>query len=269
MRAGRALAILRCVPFLARRAPLRPASLDRPQCAPPALPHTRPNGQNAHRPNRAMGGCDAKTCPLGAAKGLVEWVRGVRVAYGLRRLRFALRTVRVACAGLAACRRICRMPEKMRVANGLVRGRFERWAATDSPDAQNGKSDLPMAPGLNGASAPGFRKSFASGVFSGDGRFDSLSSGKRPAKRRRPAGFRRASARNPTGRMLPTVGDRWLRAVGRGPRTARCTPRRTSACGMQPGRAARYERRARYGVRSLTPRSSCRRARCGSRRGSP
>ena len=265
MRAGRALAILRCVPFLARRAPLRPASLDRPQCAPPALPHTRPNGQNAHRPNRAMGGCDAKTCPLGAAKGLVEWVRGVRVAYGLRCLRFALRTVRVACAGLAACRRICRMPEKMLVANGLVRGRFERWAATDSPDAQNGKPDLPMASGLNGASAPGFRKSFASGVFSGDGRFDSLLSG----KRRRPAGFRRTSARNPTGRMPPTVGYCWLRAVGRGTRTARSTPRRTSACGMQPGRAARYERRARYGARSLTPRSSRRRARCGSRRGSP
>ena len=165
MRGWRALAILRCVPFLARRAPLRPASLDRPQCAPPAPPHTRPNGQNAHRPNRAMGGCDAKTCPLGAAKGLVEWVRGVRIARGSRCLRFALPAVRVVCAGLAACGRICRMSEKMLVANGLVRGRFERWAATDSPDAQNGKSDLPMAPGLNGASAPGFRKSFASGVF--------------------------------------------------------------------------------------------------------
>ena len=200
---------------------------------------------------------------------MVEWVRGVRVAYGLRCLRFALRTVRVACAGLAACRRICRMPEKMQVANGLVRGRFERWAATDNPDVQNGKSDLPMASGLNGASAPGFRKSFASGVFSGDGRFDSLSSGKRPAKRRRPTGFRRASARNPTGRMPSTVGDRWLRAVGCGPRTARSTPRCTSACGMQPGRAARLVRCARYGARSLTPRSFRRRARCGSRRGSP
>lgn len=235
MRAGRALAILRCVPFLARRAPLRPASLDRPQCAPPAPPHTRPNGQNAHRPNRAMGGCDAKTCPLGAAKGLVEWVRGVRVAYGLRCLRFALRTVRVACAGLAACRRICRMPEKMLVVNGLVRGRFERWAATGNPDAQNGKPDLPMASGLNGASAPGFRKSFASGVFSGDGRFDSLSSGKRPAKRRRPAGFRRISARNPAGRAcrqpLAIVGRGPL-AAGRAPHAARRAARQRAACSL-------------------------------------
>ena len=87
----------------------------------------------------------------GAAKGLVEWVRGVRVACGLRCVRSALRTVRVACAGLAACGRICRMPEKMQVVNGLVWGRFGRWATTDNPDAQNGKSDLPMTPGLNGA----------------------------------------------------------------------------------------------------------------------
>lgn len=258
----------------ARYPPLRPVSSPpRPVapgvarqatvCTAGAASHS---SERAKRPSSES--CDGrvrcKNLPFGRGEGI-----GRMGARGPHCAGFALPAVRVVCAGLAACGRICRMSEKMQVVNGLVRGRFERWAATGNPDAQNGKSDLPMASGLNGASAPGFRKSFASGVFSGDGRFDSLSSGKRPAKRRRPAGFRRTSARNPTGRMPPTVGDRWLRAVGRGPRTARCTPHHTSACGMRPGRAARYERRARYGARSLTPRSSPRRARCGSRRDSP